>query len=1840
MSDTAFESLGLQVELNYTKALGQVGAFQQAVDQMLKNSGSSLGGLDAHLSTSLTGFKGLVNELNLLHAKLSTTAADFRTATQDMNKMSRATEDLGDSVEKLSNKETRAARMRKQNAEYELKTLEQKRVIYEKIAAFSAGRPLASLNKAESRTLERAYGTQALGDYSKLEATTGSAGMAAMLRNQQMAQYRQIQMEQDQQVKLHQIQGAAAYRRTQLEQDQQVKLHQIRGAEAYRRVQMEQAQEAKLYQIQGAAAYRRTQLEQAQEVKLHQIRGAEAYRRVQMEQAQEVKLYQIQGAAAYRRTRLEQDQQVKLREIASAGRKQAAAEALADARFAELSERARITRLNTIRRVLNGQSVGQLDGETQARLRGSFGNAALTQAMANPALQQYQVAAAGRAQAAIAKDGESRKRLLDAERAKVLQNRDAYREMHSAARGLAGGSGMLWLTYGAMLPMAIGAATVGSAAAMVGKGSAFEENMAFVRELSADTAPSLAALQQQVDSIGESLLSMGEKGRFGAVELSASLRTLSQAGYNSNQASQMLPSVTNLATIGETTPDQAALTIAGTLSAFNMGADQSDRIADVLGAAAAASQTSVSQIMESMKQASSVAQDYGASLEETATVLTLLAKRNITGSAAGTAFRNMLVDLAGRTTKSKKALQELGVSLYDDVTGRARQTKDVLLDLMRVMSNMNQLERNTFAKRIFDERGLKAFSAVMGTGQGGFNETLSQLSQAGDNGGFASRMAGNLNQTTQALGLQVLNTFTSQMIRGFAEAEGSVKSFLKEAQKFADSADLKDLVSDLATGLARVAEAAAASAPYLGLVVKSMIALGAGKLVVSSFLLAGSAATSFRLALAAIPAQAAGATISMAMVSGAATTTAVASSGAAVAAGRLTASLAVLRTIGLGPLGIALAAGTAAYLLFADSAEEAAARAKEPLEAMNFSQFASEANDAYRRVKENANQTFAELTGAAGNYSQKQAKSLQDVVDNTSRGLKALEEMKKTAANGDTVRLQAQLDESNSYLQAQMEQAAKYHSGSAEDAKKLTDFYAQLAELRYQNEVAAMDLMVQRSAEAANKMIKDAVDVGTSWRDAWKVMTDFSAFKKGEWSEDPLTALGKASKSRGNAELSQKTHNLANKVYNSAMTGQTVSDDDLMQLKQMDMFFKDMSAATKERVKIAISAAQAQNKHLTQQTAKASATNVLGVKLSSDKPADPSRSGGGRVPSADYQAAKKTADLAKQDLKNFQEMLGIRKALGDYLSQELYDREAALKRSQLQAEFEVQREQIERNIATALKEKNDNAAKTGRDQLEVLKAQYASEQLVLDLKTQQEAHTRRIEELSRSTNAQLEARTAQLAEIRDYYRGVTGETVEQWRANAQTLMVAKAQLDLNKQMEGMNPADTAQRALVLEQARLNLAQRIYDLNRRTFESNSRDVTSFTGAVNDFYTELEYQIDDLHKAAESIPRAAAKGLVQGAQAGFNNFFQFLKNPGAYKEQNGGQGYGGRQFLADTLSGVYDQMTSAMAKQATEGFTKSITGALGPLLNKSALDDPLEVAKQEANRLQAEANLTQQQLITATQNLTTALSNPAGGPGSALPGPVGADKFGPAQAGAALGESVPKVEGMTAALKEARSAANTTGTSMATMASKALSGFSFMQMGMMSLMSGTKQGIKEFVAFTIAELLKLWLIQQLVGMAASAATTPAPSSGLSNGGVDIGSPDFQPSWQYRSEGGLITGPGTSTSDSIPTYLSDKEYVVNAAAVRRYGVAFFDQVNAQKLATGGLVGGGSSRVVGGGGGRDSLELTMNFNFKEEKSNAKDNDNSGGIDQRAMQNAVRSEVRAVLAQELRQGGMLRARN
>lgn len=82
-----------------------------------------------------------------------------------------------------------------------------------------------------------------------------------------------------------------------------------------------------------------------------------------------------------------------------------------------------------------------------------------------------------------------------------------------------------------------------------------------------------------------------------------------------------------------------------------------------------------------------------------------------------------------------------------------------------------------------------------------------------------------------------------------------------------------------------------------------------------------------------------------------------------------------------------------------------------------------------------------------------------------------------------------------------------------------------------------------------------------------------------------------------------------------------------------------------------------------------------------------------------------------------------------------------------------------------------------------------------------------------------------------------------------------------------------------------------------------------------------------------------------------------------------------------------------------------------------------------------------------------------------------------------------------------------------------------------------------------------------------------------------------------GGLIRGPGTSTSDSIPRWLSDGEYVIPAKRVSQLGVGFFDAIRTGRLGKAAQAGRSASpgipagRPATGRGGAASGPVVINI-------------------------------------------------
>ena len=140
-----------------------------------------------------------------------------------------------------------------------------------------------------------------------------------------------------------------------------------------------------------------------------------------------------------------------------------------------------------------------------------------------------------------------------------------------------------------------------------------------------------------------------------------------------------------------------------------------------------------------------------------------------------------------------------------------------------------------------------------------------------------------------------------------------------------------------------------------------------------------------------------------------------------------------------------------------------------------------------------------------------------------------------------------------------------------------------------------------------------------------------------------------------------------------------------------------------------------------------------------------------------------------------------------------------------------------------------------------------------------------------------------------------------------------------------------------------------------------------------------------------------------------------------------------------------------------------------------------------------------------------------------------------------------------------------------------GLQSLEDGLASVITGTQSvasAFKQMANAIIADLVRIAVKKLILSV-----------FGFSDGGL-IGKA------AAKATGGLITGPGTGTSDEVPIWASNGEFMMRAEAVRRVGVENLQALNSGRMpgfAAGGLIGGTinaprmpAMRTMGGGRGQ----------------------------------------------------------
>lgn len=257
----------------------------------------------------------------------------------------------------------------------------------------------------------------------------------------------------------------------------------------------------------------------------------------------------------------------------------------------------------------------------------------------------------------------------DAKLRKAMQNKIAADANAKSARSDLGST------------MATTAVMAAPLVGMLSKAADFEAVMSKVKAI---TVSDDKAMQQLTATARE----LGEKTMFSATQAGEAMTYLGMAGWNSQQIMAGMPGLLNLAAASNTDLARTADIVSDDLTAFGLSAEHAGHMADVFAKTTTSTNTTVEMLGETMKYAAPVAHAFGASLEETAALTGLMANSGIKASAAGTALRSGFLRLAGTSSKSTKAIEEMGLSL-SEATAQQEEAKAALDSLGIAMNDTN-----------------------------------------------------------------------------------------------------------------------------------------------------------------------------------------------------------------------------------------------------------------------------------------------------------------------------------------------------------------------------------------------------------------------------------------------------------------------------------------------------------------------------------------------------------------------------------------------------------------------------------------------------------------------------------------------------------------------------------------------------------------------------------------------------------------------------------------------------------------------------------------------------------------------------------------------------------------------------------------------------------------------------------------------------------------------------------------------------------------------------------------------------------------------------------------------
>lgn len=151
-----------------------------------------------------------------------------------------------------------------------------------------------------------------------------------------------------------------------------------------------------------------------------------------------------------------------------------------------------------------------------------------------------------------------------------------------------------------------------------------------------------------------------------ASEAADALGYMSLAGYNTKEMMTGLMPILRASEAGQMDLATCSDLVTDSMSALGLSVNDLSRYLDIVASSQSNSNTSMEQLLGAYIQCGGTLDNLNVSLEESASLLGVLANRGKKGEEAGRSLNSIIVNLVGANSRAASALDELGVSAWDN----------------------------------------------------------------------------------------------------------------------------------------------------------------------------------------------------------------------------------------------------------------------------------------------------------------------------------------------------------------------------------------------------------------------------------------------------------------------------------------------------------------------------------------------------------------------------------------------------------------------------------------------------------------------------------------------------------------------------------------------------------------------------------------------------------------------------------------------------------------------------------------------------------------------------------------------------------------------------------------------------------------------------------------------------------------------------------------------------------------------------------------------------------------------------------------------------------------------